>query len=142
MIYLKILLRDDKVDDWIKQEHIKVSSILMILKKNLGYKNQEEIIRKTNLDSSFLRIKLCWKTDQEYTDLLCVLNGIVEYFISTSTQSSKRFYFRGRTVLDFIDKNGILTYIPYYKTIEEDGPKSLMFWTLEKTIERWIKEKF
>jgi hypothetical protein len=77
MIYLKILLRNDKVDDWIKQEQIKVSSILMILKKNLGYKNQAEIIRKTNLDSSFLRIKLCWKTDQEYTDLLCVLNGIV-----------------------------------------------------------------
>jgi hypothetical protein len=48
----------------------------------------------------------------------------------------------GRTLLDFIDENGYLTYIPYYKTLEEDGPKSLRFWTLEKTIERWIKEKF
>ena len=113
----------------------------MILKKSLGYKNQTEIIRKTNLDSSFLRIKLCWKTDQEYTDLLCVLNGIVGYFISTSTQG-KRFYYKGRTLLDFIDKNGYLTYIHYYKTLEEDGSKSLQFWTLEKTIERWIKEKF
>ena len=137
MIYLKLFLRDAEVKSWIEAEDIKVSSILMILKKSLGYKNQTEIIRKTNLDSSFLRIKLCWKTDQEYTDLLCVLNGIVGYFTSTSTQ-----YYNGRTLLDFIDENGYLTYIPYYKTLEEDGPKSLQFWTLEKTIERWIKEKF
>jgi len=136
MIYLKLFLRDAEVKSWIEAEDIKVSSILMILKKSLGYKNQTEIIRKTNLDSSFLRIKLCWRTDQEYTDLLCVLNGIVGYFISTST------YYNGRTLLDFIDKNGCLTYIPYYKTIEEDGPKSLRFWTIEKTIDRWIKEKF
>ena len=138
MIYLKLFLRDTEVKSWIEAEDIKVSSILMILKKSLNYKNQTEIIRKTNLDSSFLRIKLCWKTDQEYTDLLCVLNGIVGYFNSTPTQS----YFRGRTLLDFIDENGYLTYTPYYKTLEEDGPKSLQFWTLEKTIERWIKEKF
>ena len=141
MIYLKLFLRDVEVKSWIETEDIKVSSILMILKKSLGYKNQTEIIRKTNLDSSFLRIKLCWKTDQEYTDLLCVLNGIVGYFNSTSTQG-KRYFYRGRTLLDFIDENGCLTYIPYYKTLEEDGPKSLQFWTLEKTIERWIKEKF
>ena len=139
MIYLKLFLRDAEVKSWIEAEDIKVSSILMILKKSLGYKNQTEIIRKTNLDSSFLRVKLCWKTDQEYTDLLCVLNGIVGYFVSTPTQS---LYYRGRTLLDFIDKNGSLTYIPYYKTIEENGSKSLQFWTLEKTIERWIKEKF
>ena len=137
MIYLKLFLRDAEVESWIETEDIKVSSILMILKKNLGYKNQTEIIRKTNLDSSFLRIKLCWKTDQEYTDLLCVLNGIVGYFTSTSTQ-----YYNGRTLLDFINENGYLTYISYYKIIEEDAPKSLQFWTLEKTIERWIKEKF
>ena len=138
MIYLKLFLKDAEVKSWIKAEDIKVSSILMILKKSLGYKNQTEIIRKTNLDSSFLRIKLCWKTDQEYTDLLCVLNGIVGYFVS----QGKRYFFSGRTLLDFIDKNGVLTYIPYYKTLEEDGPKSLQFWTIEKTIERWIKEKF
>ena len=137
MIYLKLFLKDEEVKSWIEAEDIKVSSILMILKKSLGYKNQTEIIRKTNLDSSFLRIKLCWKTDQEYTDLLCVLNGIVGYFTSTSTQ-----YYNGRTLLDFINENGYLTYISYYKIIEEDAPKSLQFWTLEKTIERWIKEKF
>jgi hypothetical protein len=140
-MYLKLFLRDAEVKSWIEAEDIKVSSILMILKKSLGYKNQTEIIRKTNLDSSFLRIKLCWKTDQEYTDLLCVLNGIVGYFISTSTQG-KRYYYRGRTLLDFMEENGYLTFIPYYKTLEEDGPKSLQFWTIEKTIERWIKERF
>ena len=138
MIYLKLFLKDSEVESWIKAEDIKVSSILMILKKSLGYKSQTEIIRKTNLNSSFLRIKLCWKTDQEYTDLLCVLNGIIKYFISTSTYT----YFKGKTLLDFINKNGLLIYIPYYKTIEEDGPKSLQFWTIEKTIDRWIKEKF
>ena len=137
MIYLKLFLKDSELKSWIEAEDIKVSSILMILKKSLGYKNQIEIIRKTNLDPSFLRIKLCWKTDQEYTDLLCVLNGIVGYFTSTSTQ-----YYNGRTLLDFINENGYLTYISYYKIIEEDAPKSLQFWTLEKTIERWIKEKF
>ena len=137
MIYLKLFLKDAEVKSWIKAEDIKVSSILMILKKSLGYKNQTEIIRKTNLNSSFLRIKLCWKTDQEYTDLLCVLNGIVGYYTSTSTR-----YYNGRTLLDFINENGCLTYIPYYKTLEENGPKSLQFWTIEKTIYRWIKEKF
>ena len=137
MIYLKLFLKDSEVESWIKAEDIKVSSILMILKKSLGYKNQTEIIRKTNLNSSFLRIKLCWKTDQEYTDLLCVLNGIVGYYTSTSTR-----YYNGRTLLDFINENGCLTYIPYYKTLEENGPKSLQFWTIEKTIYRWIKEKF
>jgi hypothetical protein len=141
LIYLKLFLKDSEVKSWIETEGIKVSSILMILKKSLGYKNQTEVIVKTNLDSSFLRIKLCWKTDQEYTDLLCVLNGIVGYFISTSTQG-KRYYYRGRTLLDFMEENGYLTFIPYYKTLEEDGPKSLQFWTIEKTIERWIKEKF
>jgi len=142
LIHLKLFLKDAEVKSWIEAEDIKVSSILMILKKSLGYKNQTEIIRKTNLDSSFLRIKLCWKTDQEYTELLCVLNGIVEYFISTSAQG-KRFYFRGRTLLEFINENRRnLTPILYYKTLEEDGPKSLQFWTIEKTIERWIKEKF
>ena len=141
MIYLKLFLRDAEVKSWIEAEDIKVSSILMILKKSLGYKNQTEIIRKTNLDSSFLRIKLCWKTDQEYTDLLCVLNGIVGYFTSTSTQG-KRFYYRGRTLLDFINENGGLIYIPYYSILEENSPKSLRFWTIDKTIYRWIKEKF
>ena len=141
MIYLKLFLRDEEVKLWIEAENIKVSSILMILKKSLGYKNQTEIIRKTNLDSSFLRIKLCWRTDQEYIDLLCVLIGIVGYFTATSTQG-KRSSFRGRTLLDYIDKNGGLTFIPYFKSLEEDGQKSLMYWTIEKTIERWIKEKF
>jgi hypothetical protein len=138
MIYLKLFLSDAEVESWIEDEDIKVSSILMILKKSLKYKNQTEVIKKTNLDPSFLRIKLCWKTDQEYTDLLCVLNGIIKYFISTSTYT----HFKGKTLLDFINKNGLLIYIPYYKTIEEDGPKSLRFWTIEKTIYRWIKEKF
>jgi hypothetical protein len=141
MIYLKLFLRDEEVKSWIEAEDIKVSSILMILKKSLRCINQAEIIRKTNLDSSFLRIKLCWKTDQEYTDLLCVLNGIVGYFTSTSTQS-KHFYYRGRTLLDFIEENGNLTYTPYYRTLEENGPKSLQFWTIEKTLDRWIREKF
>jgi len=137
MIYLKLFLRDAEVKSWIEAEDIKVSSILMILKKSLGYKSQTEIIRKTNLNSSFLRIKLCWKTDQEYTDLLCILNGIVEYYTSTFTR-----YYNGRTLLDFINENGRLTYISYYETLEENGPKSLQFWTIEKTIYRWIKEKF
>lgn len=140
MIYLKLFLKDEEVKSWIEAEDIKVSSILMILKKSLGYKNQTEVIRKTNLDSSFLRIKLCWKTDQEYTDLLCVLNGIVEYFTSNFTSTST--YFKGKTLLDFINENGYLTYISYYKILEENGPKSLQFWTIEKTIDRWIKEKF
>ena len=139
MIYLKILLRDDKVDDWIKQEHIKVSSILMILKKNLGYKNQDEIIRKTGLDSSFLRIKLCWRNDTEYSELTQILNGIVKFSIETP---AKRYYYRGRNLLDYVAENGSLVFTPYYKAIDGEGEKSLMFWTLEKTIERWIKEKF
>jgi len=141
LIYLKLFLKDAEVKSWIEAEDIKVSSILMILKKSLGYKNQIEIIRKTNLDPSFLRIKLCWKTDQEYTDLLCVLNGIVEYFISISTKG-KRFYCNGRALLDFIGENGGLIYTPYYSILEENGPKSLQFWTIEKTLYRWIKEKF
>ena len=140
MIYLKILLRDDKVDDWIKQEHVKVSSILMILKKNLGYKNQAEIIRKTGLDSSFLRIKLCWRNDQDYSELTQILNGIVKFSIETP---SKRYYYnRGRNLLDYVAENGSLIFIPYYRALDGEGQKSLMFWTLEKTIERWIKEKF
>jgi len=141
LIYLRLFLKDAEVKSWIEAEDIKVSSILMILKKSLGYKNQIEIIRKTNLDPSFLRIKLCWKTDQEYTDLLCVLNGIVEYFISISTKG-KRFYCKGRALLDFINENGCLIYTPYYSILEENGPKSLQFWTIEKTLYRWIKEKF
>ena len=139
MIYLKILLRDDKVDDWIKQEHVKVSSILMILKKNLGYKNHDEIIKKTGLGSSFLRIKLCWRTDTDYSELCRVLNGIVRFSIETS---AKRYYYRGRNLLDYVAGNGVLIFTPYYKAIDGEGEKSLMFWTLEKTIERWIKEKF
>ena len=140
MIYLKILLRDDKVDNWIKQEHVKVSSILMILKKNLGYKNQDEIIRKTGLDSSFLRIKLCWRTDQDYSELCQILNGIVQF--SIETPSERRYYYRGRNILDYVAKNGSLVFTPYYKAIDGESEKSLMFWTLEKTIERCIKEKF
>lgn len=138
MIYLKILLSDDKVERWIEREHIKVSSILMILKKNLGYKNQTEIITKTDLDPSFLRIKLCWRNDQDYSELCQILNGIVRFL----TESPKRRYLSGRYLLDYVAENGILTFISYYKTLEEDGQKSLMYWTLEKTIERWIKEKF
>jgi hypothetical protein len=139
MIYLKIILRDDKVNDWIKQEQVKVSSILIILKKNLGYKNQDEIITKTGLDPSFLRIKLCWRNDTEYSELTRILNGIVKFSIETP---AKRYYYRGRNLLDYVAENGSLVFIPYYRTINEDGPKSLMFWTIEKSIERWIKEKF
>ena len=138
MIYLKILLRDDKVERWIEREHIKVSSILMILKKNLGYKNQTEIITKTDLDPSFLRIKLCWRTDQDYSELCQILNGIVRF----SIESPKKRYYYGRCLLDYVAENGALIFTPYYKAIDGEGQKSLMFWTLEKTIERWIKEKF
>ena len=139
MIYLKLFLRDDKVDNWIKQEHVKVSSILMILKKNLGYKNQDEIITKTGLNSSFLRIKLCWRTDIEYSELTKILNGIVKFYIETP---SKRYYYQGRILLECVSENGILIFVPYYRTLEEGGTKSLIYWTLEKTIDRWIKEKF
>lgn len=140
---LKIILRDNKVDDWIKQEHFKVSSILMILKKNLGYKNQDEIIRKTGLDSSFLRIKLCWRNDTEYSELTKILNGIVKYSIENSIENpAERYYRRGRNLLNFVAENGSLVFTPYYEAIDGEGEKSLMFWTLEKTIERWIKEKF
>ena len=138
MIYLKILLRDDKVERWIEREHIKVSSILMILKKNLGYKNQTEIITKTDLDPSFLRIKLCWRTDQDYSELCQILNGIVRF----SIESPKKRYYYGRCLLDYVAENGALIFTPYYKAIDGESEKSLMFWTLEKTIERWIKEKF
>lgn len=139
MIYLKLFLRDAEVKSWIEAEDIKVSSILMILKRNLGYKNREEIISKTNLDEGFLRIKLCWRTDQEYSDIVCTLNGLVRYYIEAPKR--ERYYW-GRTLLDFVEDHGSLTYIPYYKILEENGPKSLQFWTIEKTIERWIKGKF
>lgn len=139
MIYLKILLRDDKVDDWIENEGVKTSSILMILKKNLGYKNQNDIILKTGLDSSFLRVKLCWRTDQDYSKICQILNGIVGYFLSTVIRPPD--YYGGRNLLDYVAENGSLIFIPYYRALE-DGEKSLMYWTLEKTIERWIKEKF
>ena len=114
MIYLKLFLRDDKVDNWIKQEHVKVSSILMILKKNLGYKNQDEIITKTGLNSSFLRIKLCWRTDIEYSELTKILNGIVKFYIETP---SKRYYYQGRILLECVSENGILIFVPYYRTL-------------------------
>lgn len=139
MIYLKILLGDNKVDRWIEREKFNVSSILMILKKNLGYKNQDEIIRKTNFDPSFLKIKLCWKTDTEYFEITKILNDLIEYYTS---DKSRYFRYRGRVVLDVVAKGGNLEFVPYYKTLEEDGEKSLMYWTIEKSIERWIKEKF
>ena len=135
MIYLKLFLRDAEVKSWIETENIKVSSILMILKKSLGYKNQTEIIRKTNLDSSFLRIKLCWKTETEYQELLCILNGIAKIY----TDTKPGLYYKGTRVLDFVEKFGSLRYIPYYQWEEE---KTLMWFTVEKTIERWIKGKF
>ena len=137
---MKILLRDDKVEDWIEQEHIKVSSILRILKKNLGYKNQVDIITKTGLDPSFLRIKLCWRTDQEYSEICQVLNGIISYCLATLRK--RPYYYHGRVLLEYIENGGgNLEFTPYYKA-EDEGKKSLLFWTLEKTIERWIKEKF
>ena len=139
MIYLKLFLEDSKVKSWIEAEHIKVSSILMILKKNLGYKNRVDIITKTGLDPSFLRTKLCWRTDQEYSEMCQVLNGIVGYFLSTVIRPPG--YFGGRDLLDFVEKNGKLEFVPYYRALE-GGEKSLIYWTLEKTIERWIKEKF
>lgn len=139
MIYLKILLRDDKVDDWIKNEGIKTSSILMILKKNFGYKNQDEIIDKTGLDSSFLRIKLCWRDDTEYSELTQILNEIVRFSTGAPT---KRYHYRGRILLDYVAENGTLVFTSYYRALEEGCQKPLMYWTLEKTIERWIKEKF
>ena len=137
-MYLKIILRNDKVEEWIEREHIKVSSILMILKKNLGYKNQEEIIRKTGLDSSFLRIKLCWRGDPDYSEITKILNGIVGYMSS----GKRAYYYRGRCLLDYVESGGKLVFVPYYRAFEEDGQKTLIFWTLEKIIERWIKEKF
>lgn len=139
MIYLKILLGDNKVDRWIEREKFNVSSILMILKKNLGYKNQGEIIRKTNLDPSFLKIKLCWKTDTEYSEITKILNDLIEYYTSGE---SRYFRYRGRVVLEVVAKGGKLEFVPYYKMLEGDGEKSLMYWTIEKSIERWIKEKF
>jgi hypothetical protein len=139
LIYLKLFLRDAEVKSWIEAEDIKVSSILMILKKNLGYKNQSEIIRKVGLDSSFLKIKLCWRNDAEYSKICQTLNGIVSYYLATS---KKLYYYGGRDLLDYIEENGKLEFVPYYKTLEDEGTKSLMFWTIEKTIERWIKEKF
>ena len=140
MIYLKLFLGDSEVKSWLESEHIKESSILMILKKSLGYKNQEEVIKKTNLDPSFLRIKLYWRTDQEYSEILYVLNGFIDYFASQGRSD----YYRGRTLLDYVVENGIFAYISYWELLklEYRDLKPLMFWTIEKTIERWIKEKF
>ena len=140
MIYLKLFLGDLEIKSWIESENIKESSILMILKKRKKKKNQEEVIKKTNLDYSFLRIKLCWRTDQEYSEILYVLNGFIDYFAAQGRSD----YYRGRTLLDYVEENGILAYISYWKLLklEYRGLKPLMFWTIEKTIERWIKEKF
>ena len=75
-MFIKIFLRNDKVKDWIKSENIKTSSILMILKKNLGYKNRGQILRNINycLSATFLNTKLCWRTDADYSDICCTLN--------------------------------------------------------------------
>jgi hypothetical protein len=135
MIWLKFFIKDNEVESWKKSEGYTISSILMILKRAQGYKNGKEITKKTHLDPSFLRIKLCWKSETEYQELLCILNGIAKIY----TDTKPVLYYKGTCVLDFVEKFGSLRYIPYYQWEEE---KTLMWFTVEKTIERWIKGKF
>jgi hypothetical protein len=140
MIYLRIILRDDKVKDWIEKEHIKTSTVLTILKKNLGYKNRAQIIKNIScFSSTFINTRLCWRTDAEYSDICCTLNGLVK---CCSLLDGRQYYY-GKRLLEYVEKNGVLTYVPYYRTFEaEERQRPLLYWTLEKTIERWIKEKF
>ena len=133
MIWLKFFVKDDEIESWSKSEGYTISSILMILKNAHGYKNGTEITEKTNLDPTFLRIKLCWKSETEYKELLCILNGVVKIY------TDQNLYYRGTCVLDFINKFETLEYVPYYLWEKE---KTLRYFTLEKTIKRWIKEKF
>jgi len=139
-MFIKIFLRDDKVKDWIKSENIKTSSILMILKKNLGYKNRGQILRNINycLSATFLNTKLCWRTDAEYSDICCTLNGLIRYCSSLN----KHQYYFGKSLLDYVENRGVLKFIPYYRTLDGDEESPLIYWTLEKSMERWIKEKF
>ena len=137
MVYLKILLSNEKEKSWLESEGMKCSSILMILKKNLGYKNQTEILKKTDLDPAFLKIKLFWKTDQEFSEITQLLNGLVNILPHNSRVT---YYTRGRYLLGYKEKGGKLEYVPYFKT--QEGERSLQYFTLERTIERWIKEKF
>lgn len=125
---IKFVLGEDSVKGWLKSEGYKTGTIQIILKGNLGCKNLGDIVRRTKLDTSFLRTKLCWKTDQEYSDICSLLNDVVA--------AERTCYWRGRGLLDYSVQGGKLCF-------DYSGDRTtLRFWTIEKTIVRWIKEKF
>lgn len=134
---IKFIIRDGELESWIDSNNIKVNSILNIMKEHLGFKTQKDILNKTGLPYSFTQTKLCWKTDQEFADILNILGGVVSAF-----DRVKYWYCTGKILLHYINIGGELDFHPYYQCINEGEKKSLIYYTLEKTIERWIREKF
>ena len=116
--------------DWLEREGYKVSTISEIIKNNFGYSSREEIIKKFRVQSGFLNVRLCWKSDHEQTDIVVRVGEIIKAF------SSLHYHYRGSSnLLNYIVKNGNLMY-------SNEEELTLDWFTIEKTIKRWIKEKF
>ena len=133
-MYIKLFVIDSKIKDWLDREGYKVSTILMIIKKNLHIKNGQTIITNYYVERSFINTKLCWKTEDDYNQIVRRINDILTY----STIDN-----RYRNHLCYIEKSGSLVYLPYYtmKTGETEE-RSLEYYTIDKTVDRWILEKF
>ncbi len=130
---IKIYFDNDELKSWMKREGYTAKSILRIVEKNLGFTCEREIIEKTKLDSSFLRIPLCWKTESEYNTISCILNGVVERYITPPKP-----YIRGKNILDYNLSGGNFCHVSFF---DNEGT-TLRYYTIERTIKRWIKEKF
>lgn len=130
---IKIYFDNDELKSWIKREGYTSKSILRIMEKNLEFTCEKEIIEKTKLDSSFLRIPLCWKTEYEYNAISCILNGIVERYTTPPIP-----YIRGKNILDYTLCRGNFCHVSFF----DDEGTTLRYYTIERTIKRWIKEKF
>jgi hypothetical protein len=114
------------------EEGYQESSILMILKKELHFKNSREIMNKYEVLEGFLREKVCWKSEEEYKQILWILSSLLTRVkeIPSWRRNKNMCQLRGDTL-----NWG-------YNWGDGGIEKTLSYFQIDTIIRRWVLEKF
>ena len=131
-VWLQFYISGDKVQRFMNEEGYQESSILMILKRELHFKNSREITNKYGVLEGFLREKVCWRNEEEYKQILWILSSLLTRVkeIPSWQRNKNMCQLRGDTL-----RWG-------YNWGDGGIEKTLSYFQIDTIIKRWVLEKF
>lgn len=132
-----IYLNKSEIREYIKLKGYQTKTIRKILVSDFGYKNSKQISEEiTNLSKTVLDIRICYKSQDEYRDILLKISAIIKYLeqekIKDITRGAGFIRVFGRDVIYFsLDSN---KYSLTYNHIERIKNTQTLYYHTESSI--------